>query len=124
MEKGTGRAREKVKAMRMVKATGNRTVESVRENTRHPFEIVVIDDGSTDGSCDKLNGANLKIVRHEERIGVAPSRNDGGAIATGEVVAFLDVHQRLSDGCLFHGIRRLERHLPTGCQSPFNTPTS
>lgn len=77
-----------------------RTIASVRENTHQPREIVVVDDGSTDGSCDNLKGDDLKVVRHEERLGVAPSRNDGCDAASGDTFAFLDGHQRLSDGCL------------------------
>jgi glycosyltransferase involved in cell wall biosynthesis/SAM-dependent methyltransferase len=77
-----------------------RTVESVRQNTRPPFEIIVVDDGSTDGSSQTLNGKDLKVIRHGERIGVAVSRNEASAIAGGDVLAYLDGHQRLSDGCL------------------------
>lgn len=77
-----------------------RTVESVRANTRSPFEILVVDDGSTDGSCDALAADDLKIIRHERRQGVAPSRNAACAVAAGDVFAFLDGHQRVSDGCL------------------------
>ena len=77
-----------------------RTVESVRSNTRSPFEILVVDDGSTDGSCDVLEADDLKIIRHEQRRGVAPSRNAACAVAQGDAFAFLDGHQRLSDGCL------------------------
>ena len=48
-----------------------RTVESVRENTQQPFEIVLVDDGSTDGSCDGLADDDLTVIRHDERTGVA-----------------------------------------------------
>jgi len=77
-----------------------RTIESVRENTRQPYEIIVVDDGSTDSSSSTLNENDLKVIRHGERIGVAVSRNEGSAIAGGDVLAYLDGHQRLSDGCL------------------------
>ncbi len=77
-----------------------RTIDSVRAATHRPYEIILVDDGSTDGSCIDLDASDLTIVRHVERQGVAPSRNAGCAVASGEVFAFLDAHQRLSEGCL------------------------
>lgn len=74
-----------------------RTVESVRQNTSD-CEIIIVDDASTDGSCDNA-GADL-VVKHAERIGIAQSRIDGVAAARGDVYAFLDAHQLLSEGCL------------------------
>ncbi len=76
------------------------TIESIRTNTHQPHEIIIVDDASTGGSCDGLDAENVRVIRHEQRIGVAYSRNVGCAAATGNVFAFLDGHQRLSDGCL------------------------
>lgn len=73
------------------------TIQSVREHTSD-FEIILVDDGSTDGSCDD-SGAD-RLVRHEQRIGIAASRRDGIAVASGECYAFLDAHQWLTPGCL------------------------
>jgi Glycosyl transferase family 2 len=77
-----------------------RTVESVEANTRAPVEFVVVDDGSTDGCCDNLNRPRLRVIRHDRRVGVAYSRNAGASLARGDVLAFLDGHQRVSAGCL------------------------
>lgn len=77
-----------------------RTIHSVRSNTHQLYEIIVVDDGSTDGSCQGIEADDLRVVRHDERIGVAASRNDGCAVAKGDVFAFLDGHQRVSFGCL------------------------
>jgi len=77
-----------------------RTLESIRASTPGPYEIVLVDDASTDGACLGLNGDDLCVIRHEERIGIAYSRNEGCASARGDVFAFLDAHQRLSHGCL------------------------
>lgn len=76
------------------------TLDSIRSQTSEPFEIILVDDGSTDGSTAQLVGRDLQVIRHEERIGVAYSRNAACRIARGEVFAFLDAHQRLSPGCL------------------------
>jgi glycosyltransferase involved in cell wall biosynthesis len=77
-----------------------KTVKSVRDNSRSVSEIIVIDDGSTDGSCDGLDAAGVRVIRHPERIGVARSRDVGSRAASGNVFAYLDGHQRVAPGCL------------------------
>ena len=75
------------------------TIDSVRENTSD-FELIVVDDGSTVPDWeDAASGADI-IVRHDQRIGIAPSRLDGVARASGDVLAFLDAHMWVSEGCL------------------------
>lgn len=56
-------------------------------------EVVVVDDGSTDETTERLAELaepRLRVVRLEERRGVATARNAGIAVARGEWVAFLD----------------------------------
>jgi glycosyltransferase involved in cell wall biosynthesis len=77
-----------------------RTVDSVRTNTRSDHEIIVVDDGSTDGSCSGLEPLGVRVIRHPERLGVACSRDAGTKAALGDVFAFLDAHQRVAPGCL------------------------
>lgn len=77
-----------------------RTLESVIHQTRGLVEAIVVDDGSNDGSCDRLSSDRARVVRHERRIGVAFSRDEGSRLAAGDVIAYLDGHQRLSRGCL------------------------
>ncbi len=77
-----------------------RTVRSVRRCTRMPVEIIVVDDGSSDGSCLDLGQDVDRVIRHDRRVGVAYSRAAGCAAARGDVLAFLDGHQRVSRGCL------------------------
>jgi glycosyltransferase involved in cell wall biosynthesis len=77
-----------------------RTIESIRANTLLDHEIIVVDDGSTDGSCSELEAIGVRVVRHPERVGVAYSRNAGSRAALGEAYAYLDAHQRVERGSL------------------------
>jgi glycosyltransferase involved in cell wall biosynthesis len=77
-----------------------RTIESVEANTRAPVELILVDDGSTDGCCSNLDRERLRVIRHDHRVGVAFSRNAGARLARGEVLVFLDGHQRVSAGCI------------------------
>jgi len=68
-----------------------RAVESVRKQTFTNWELIIVDDGSTDGSCSEIPGDDSRIrLIHQENKGPGAARNAGLARARGEYVAFLD----------------------------------
>lgn len=66
-------------------------LESVFTQTLLPAEVIVVDDGSTDGTRDVIDrfGGRIRYVRQDNR-GPAAARNHGIALATGPLLAFLD----------------------------------
>ena len=65
-------------------------------------EVIVVDDASTDGSCQPVADAKggdlppLHVLRTETRIGCNPCRQWGAREATGDVLVFMDAHMRVS----------------------------
>ena len=56
-------------------------------------EVIVVDDGSVDGTVSRLSeihDSRLRVIRHEQARGMAGARNAGIAVARAEWLAFLD----------------------------------
>jgi glycosyltransferase involved in cell wall biosynthesis len=67
-----------------------RAIDSLRAQTLQPHEIIVINDGSTDGTRDILHQQmDIKLLDHSHR-GIVPALNDGLAAAEGEYIARMD----------------------------------
>ena len=67
------------------------SLESIANQTLQPYEVIVVDDGSTDGSLDVIQSSSLTIrVLRSPRTGGAGARNVGIRAARGEWLAFLD----------------------------------
>jgi glycosyltransferase involved in cell wall biosynthesis len=66
------------------------TVDSVRQQTFRDFEIIVVNDGSTDGTTEWLRSQSDLRVLEQSNSGIATSRNNGAAAAQAQWLAFLD----------------------------------
>lgn len=79
-------------------------VESILATGAEDFEILLVDDGSTDGSgalCDALAGKYPCIrVLHKTNGGVSSARNAGLDAARGEYILFIDADDGLESGML------------------------
>ena len=92
-------------------------IESVLCQTYKDFEVIVVDDGSTDDTADVASGyaaldPRVRLVRQENR-GLAGARNRGLSESRGEYVVFLDSDDRLLEEALEEGVGELEAH--PGC---------
>ncbi len=76
-----------------------RCIDSVLAQSCESWELLLIDDGSTDGSeaiCDSYSGADSRIrVIHKKNGGVSSARNEGIRNASYEWITFMD-----SDDCI------------------------
>lgn len=71
----------------------DRALQSVVAQTVEPLELIVVDDGSSDGSEEIARAYQapfpVKVIRQDNR-GQSAARNEGVRLASGEFVAFLD----------------------------------
>lgn len=67
------------------------TLESILGQTLPPAEVIVIDDGSVDGTAGVVRGFGTRVqYTRQENAGASAARNHGIALARGEYIAFLD----------------------------------
>jgi glycosyltransferase involved in cell wall biosynthesis len=65
-------------------------LESAFSSEYNPFEVVVVDDSSTDNSVEIIEKFPCKLVRLEKHAGVSKARNIGAGASRGELLFFID----------------------------------
>ena len=68
-------------------------IDSILAQRFADFELLVIDDGSTDGSCEAVRAYDdprIRLIRNDGNLGIAITRNVGLGFARGAYIAFLD----------------------------------
>jgi GT2 family glycosyltransferase len=89
-----------------------RTIERCLESLAHlnypDYEVLVVDDGSTDVTPQiAASFSHVRVLRHPQNLGLSTARNTGIAAASGEVVAFTDADCRADEDWLHHTVADL-----------------
>ena len=82
-------------------------IRSAASSVTQPYEIIVVDDASTDATPQIASEAGAKVVRINRRQ-IAASRNAGGRAALGEYLFFVDADTRINRAHVSGAIAALE----------------
>ncbi len=86
-------------------ATVGRVLDAVLAQTRMPDEVILVDDGSRDGSGAEGLARGVRVISHVHNLGLAQARNTILENATGDVVVFFDADAVPDRNCLKHLMR-------------------
>lgn len=88
--------------------TVERCLESLGRLNYPDYEVILVDDGSTDVTPQlAASFAQVRLVRHPRNLGLSAARNTGIAAATGEIIAFTDADCRADEDWLHHTVSEL-----------------
>lgn len=94
-----------------------KTIESVLRQTFDDYELIIIDNGSNDGSSEimaSFTDPRIRIVRLEENVGVSNARNKGVELSTAPYITFLDADDWWEPTFLEEMRGLIERHQDAG----------
>ncbi len=93
------------------------------EDLNYPnYEVIVVDDGSTDATGEIASRDGNRMVRVDHR-GLSAARNAGIDAARGEIVAFLDADARADRDWLYHLVETITRRGAAAAGGPNFAPT-
>ncbi|MDR4508971.1 MAG: glycosyltransferase [Candidatus Brocadiaceae bacterium] len=98
-------------------------IKSIQNHTIHPYEIIFVDNGSTDGTIDFLEkiidqNTNYKLIKNNENKGFSAGNNLGIAAAKGTYVMLLNNDVLVSDYWLRSMVRCIEKDEKIGMVGP------
>ncbi len=84
------------------------TISSIRAEAPEGSEIIVVDDGSTDGTVDLARRLADRVLVRPCQGGAARARNDGAQVARGDILIFVDSDVVVGTGAIPGMIARIE----------------
>jgi len=103
--------------------------ESIKKYTEEPYEIIVVDNGSSDGTVEYLESFaakndRVKVIVNNTNRGFAAGNNQGISIASGEYILLLNNDTILTEGWLKGLIKVFEKNPDTGIVGPVSNCVS
>ena len=100
-----------------------RCLASIEQYTRIPYELILVDNGSTDGTPDYFktyaaSHANVHVIRNLKNLGFAAGNNQGLALAQGECVVLLNNDTVVTENWLSRMLAALQQHPNVGIVGP------
>lgn len=93
-------------------------IESVFAHTKEPFELIVVDNGSTDGTLEYIDSLDrskssclrIKVISNAENMGFAKGCNQGLNVAVGEFLLLLNNDVVVTSGWMSRLLHALEKY--------------
>ncbi|SPF55825.1 Glycosyl transferase 2 family protein (fragment) [Candidatus Desulfosporosinus infrequens] len=106
-------------------AVTQQCIESIRQNTPEPYELIVVDNGSTDGTVEYLKGqVDIKAVFNSSNFGFGKGCNQGLEVASGDNILFLNNDTVVTVNWLGNMLRLLYSQQQIGLVGPVSNCVS
>ncbi|MFB5269092.1 glycosyltransferase family 2 protein [Paenibacillus enshidis] len=100
-------------------------LESIRCHTREPYELVLVDNGSTDGTLDYLRSQpDVNLIENGENKGFARGCNQGFERSSGDYIMFLNNDTVVTENWMTHLLRALNDDSRIGMVGPVTNYSS
>ncbi|MDP4099417.1 glycosyltransferase family 2 protein [Paenibacillus sp. P96] len=100
-------------------------LDSIRRHTREPYELILVDNGSTDGTLDYLRSQpDVILIENGENKGFAKGCNQGFERSNGDYIMFLNNDTVVTENWMTHLLRALNEDPRIGMVGPVTNYSS